>query len=188
MRVLETERLLIRPFTMADVEAVHQEIYISSEVWGPKSREQVADGVRMAMLMSNSPDDAPWAKRAVVLKVDDTFVGQVRLSPSYNYFYRWEEEPDPRYNELEVELAFAFGKQYWGQSYAYEASQSMIRYAFDELNLRRLVNGTGNENLRSINLHRRLGFRIFRALPNNDGIVAVLNNESVKNPSNFGDD
>jgi ribosomal-protein-alanine N-acetyltransferase len=177
MQVLETERLFIRPFTMEDVEDTCREIYTGTEVWGPKTREQVAEGVMMAMLMSQSHDDAPWAKRAVVLKVDGAFIGQVRLSPSQNYFYRWEEEPDPPYNELEVELAFAFGKQYWGQSYAYEASQAMLRYAFDELDLRRLVNGTGDENLRSINLHRRLGFRIFKALPNNEGIVAVLNND-----------
>ena len=176
MQPIETERLLIRPFTMDDVEAVYREIYTSSEVWGPKSKEDAADGVMMAMLMSRSPDDAPWAKRAVVLKEEGTFIGQVRLSPSHNYFYRWEEEPNPRYNELEVELAFAFGKQYWGQSYAYEASVAMIRYAFDELNLRRLVNGTGDDNLRSIALHQRLGFRIFRALPDNDGVVAVLGN------------
>jgi len=153
------------------------EIYTGSEVWGPKTREQVEDGVMMAMLMARSPDDGAWAKRAVVLKEEGTFLGQVRLSPSHNYFYRWEEEPTPRYNELEVELAFAFGKRYWGHGYAYEASQAMIRYAFDELNLRRLVNGTGDENLRSINLHRRLGFRIFKALPSNEGIVAVFNND-----------
>ena len=177
MQILETERLLIRAFTMEDGDATHREIYTGSDVWGPKTPEQVADGVMMAMLMSQNHDDAPWAKRAVVLKDGGTFIGQVRLSTSHNYFYRWEKEPNPRYNELEVELAFAFGKQYWGQSYAYEASQAMIRYAFDELNLRRLVNGTGDENLRSINLHRRLGFRIFKALPNNEGVVAVLNND-----------
>src|SRR4051812_17833192 len=140
MQVLETPRLLIRPFTMDDVEDTYREIYTGSEVWGPKTREQVADGVMMAMLIGQSHDDAPWAKRAIVLKTNGTFIGQVRLSASHNYFYRWEEEPNPRFNELEVELAFAFGKQYWGQSYAYEASQAMIRYAFDELKLRRLVN------------------------------------------------
>ena len=177
MQVLETERLCIRAFTMDDVDAAHQHIYTGAEVWGPKTREQVSDGVMMAMLMARSHDDSPWAKRAVVLKESGAFIGQVRLSPSHNYFYRWAEEPNPRYNEVEVELAFAFGKAYWGQSYAYEASQVMIRYAFDELNLRRLVNGTGDDNLRSINLHRRLGFRLFKALPNNDGVVAVLNND-----------
>ena len=177
MKTFETERLFIRPFCMDDVEATLAQIYTGPDVWGPKTREQVSDGVMMAMLMSRNHDDEPWAKRAVTLKSEGTFIGQVRLSAAHNYFCRWEEEPKPRYNELEVELAFAFGKRHWGQSYAYEASQAMIRYAFDELNLRRLVNGTGEENIRSINLHKRLGFRIFKALPNNEGIVAVLNND-----------
>ena len=176
MQTLETERLFIRAFTIEDVDVALQEIYTGSEVWGPKTREQVSDGVVMAMLMARSPDDGAWAKRAVVLKDSGTFIGQVRLSPSHNYFYRWEEEPNPQYNELEVELAFAFGKRFWGQGFAYEAGNAMVCCAFDELNLRRLVNGTGDDNLRSIRLHRRLGFQLFRALPNNDGVVAVLNN------------
>ena len=184
MRILETQRLFIRPFTLNDVEAAHREIYTGTEVWGPKMREQVTEGVLMAMLMSQSPDDAPWAKRAVVLKESGTFIGQVRLSPSPNSYYRWEEEPTPRYNAVEVELAFAFGKPFWGQSYAYEASLAMIRYAFDELKLPRLVNGTGDDNQRSINLHRRLGFRIFPALPNNEGIVALLNNDDKATTQN----
>jgi RimJ/RimL family protein N-acetyltransferase len=77
-----------------------------------------------------------------------------------------------------VELSFAFGRRFWGKSYAFEASQAMLRYAFDQLRLPRIVNGTGDDNLRSIALHKRLGFRIFRALPNGDGIVAVLDNDS----------
>ena len=181
MQTFETQRLFIRPFTMEDVNGMYQEIYSpEAGVWGPHTREKVADGVMMAMLMGRSSDDAPWAKRAVTLK-DGRFIGQVRLSPSHNYFYRWEEEPTPRYNELEVELMFCFGKRWWGQSYAYEASQAMIRYAFDDLNLHRLVNGTGDDNPRSIALHQRLSFRIFRALPlaghEYEGIVAVLNND-----------
>ncbi|MEI4920795.1 GNAT family N-acetyltransferase, partial [Klebsiella pneumoniae] len=69
-------------------------------------------------------------------------------------------EPASPYNSLEVELAFAFGRRYWGRGYAYEACQSMIRYAFDELKLARLVGGVKAQNTRSINLHRRLGYRI----------------------------
>src|SRR5579871_3206773 len=59
MQIFETERLLIRPFAMDDVEDTLREIYTGSEVWGPKTREQVVDGVMMAMLMSRSPDDGP---------------------------------------------------------------------------------------------------------------------------------
>ncbi|MGC4043263.1 MAG: GNAT family N-acetyltransferase [Armatimonas sp.] len=178
---LETERLIIRPFTLSDIDDVHREVYTSENVWGPKTREYVTDSVTMAMLMSRSPDDAPWAKRAVIRKEDSAFLGQVRLGPSHNYFYRWEEEPNPPCNPVEVELSFAFGESFWGQSYAYEASVEMVRYAFEDLRLPRLLGGTGSDNLRSIQLHKRLGYRIYPALtlegkPDDGGIVAVLNN------------
>lgn len=179
MKVIETERLVIRPFTMDDVEDVHREVYSSAEVWGPRTREQVAEGVQLVVLMG-----APFAKRAVALKNRDTLVGQIRLDAYHNYFYRWEEEPDPPFNPVEVELSFAFGKQFWGKSFAFEASQAMVHYAFKELRLPRLLGGTGMENHRSINLHRRLGYRIFEAFtlegqPSGDGIVTVLNNNAI---------
>lgn len=177
--VLETERLIVRPYTLDDIDVVRRVLYCGPPVWGPHTREQVADSVTMAMLQSQSADDGAWAKRAVTLKETGELVGQVRLGPSRNYFYRWEEEPEPRYNAVEVELAFVFGQEFWGKSYAFEASQAMIRFTFEKLRLPRLVNGTGDDNIRSINLHRRLGFKIFRSLPNNDGVVAVLNNNLV---------
>ena len=179
MKVMETERLLIRHFTMDDIEDVHREVYSSAEVWGPRTREQVVEGVQLAVLMG-----APFAKRAVVLKKGSIFVGQIRLDAYHNYFYRWEEEADPPFNPVEVELSFAFGKQFWGKGYAFEASQAMIRYAFEELRLPRLLGGTGMDNHRSISLHRRLGYRIFEAFtlegqPSGDGIVTVLNNNAI---------
>ncbi len=178
MKVMETERLVIRPFTMNDVDDVHREVYSSAEVWGPRTREQVAEGVQLAVLMG-----APFAKRAVVLKDEGTFIGQIRLDAYHNYFYRWEKEPNPPFNPVEVELSFAFGKRFWGKSYAFEASQAMIRHAFEELKLPRLLGGTGTDNPRSINLHRRLGYQVFEAFtseghPSGDGVVTVLNNNA----------
>ena len=179
MKVMETERLIIRPFTMSDVDDVHREVYSSPEVWGPRTREQVAEGVQLAVLMGE-----PFAKRAVVLKEGGTLVGQIRLDAYHNYFYRWEEEPNPRFCPVEVELSFAFGKQFWGKGYAFEASQAMVHYAFAELRLPRLLGGTGADNHRSIRLHRRLGYRVYEAFtpegqPSGDGIVTVLDNNAV---------
>jgi|GEM_PF-1276912 len=167
---IETERLTLRAFQPEDIEAAHRELYPGS------TRQQVEDTVMQAVYMARNADDAPWAKRAVILRVSNELIGQVRLSACPNYFYRWEEEPEPKYNAPEVELFFAFNPRFWGKSYAYEASVAMIDYAFQTLKIPRLVNGTGSENVRSIALHKRLGFRIFPALPNHDGIVAILEN------------
>lgn len=184
MRTLETQRLLIRPYTLEDIPDVHREIYTSPQVWGPRSQEYTTDSVTIATLMAKG-DAFPWAKRAVVLKEGNVFIGQVRLDPYHNWTYRWEEEPDPPYNTLEVELSFAFGTQYWGKGYAYEASAAMIGYAFEGLRLPRLLGGTGQDNLRSINLHRRLGYSLYKAIPLPDHaewgerVVTVLTNNRL---------
>src|SRR5579871_1674341 len=164
MQILETERLLVRPYTLEDIPDAHREIYTSPQVWGPRSLEYTTDSVTTAMLMAKG-DAFPWAKRAVFLNERNVFIGQVRLDPYHNWTYRWEEEPDPLYNALEVELSFAFGTRYWGHGYAHEASCAMIDYAFEALRLSRLLGGTGADNIRSINLHRRLGYSIYKAIP-----------------------
>ncbi len=184
MPILETEHLLIRPYTLEDIPDVYREVYTDPLVWGPKTLEYVTDSVTTAMLMSKA-DGFPWAKRAVVLKKGDIFVGQVRLDPYQNWTYRWAQEPNPLFNTMEVELSFAFGTQFWGKGYAYEASRAMIHYAFTELRLPRLLGGTGKENIRSINLHRRLGYSIHEAIPLPDHlewgerIVTVLENKML---------
>lgn len=180
MKTFETPRLLLRPLTLADAEAAHREIYSDIEVvqyysgYGVQTLAQVQ--ARIASFMG------AWAKdelgrHAVILKADHTFLGQVHLDGYVNSFARWKDEPDSPFNSLEVELAFAFGQRFWGLGYAMEACQAMIRYAFDDLRLRRLVGGAYLENERSVNFQRKLDFRVEHNLhPDFPGYVTILDN------------
>jgi ribosomal-protein-alanine N-acetyltransferase len=179
MKSMETERLLLRPFTMDDVEDVHREIYSDEAVvhWysgaGVLTVEQTRERVAGHLLAWREE----LGRHAVILKGSHEFCGQVHLSPFVNRWYRRQDEPEPRFNGLEVELAFAFGKRFWGKSYAYEACQAMIRYAFVDLRLPRLVGGAHGDNIRSANLQRRLGYSIEKSA---DGsYVTVLDNSMV---------
>ena len=62
-----------------------------------------------------------------------------------------------RFNPVEVELTYAFGKAHWGKGYAYEACVPMIRYAFDDVGLWRLVTFVDPANHRARKLQDRLG-------------------------------
>jgi [ribosomal protein S5]-alanine N-acetyltransferase len=180
MKPLETPRLLLRPFTIEDAEAAYREIYSDIEVvrhyssLGVQTLEQVR--ARIASYMGAWESDQ-LGRHAVILKENQSFIGQVHLNGYVNSYARLEDEPDSPFNALEVELAFAFGRRYWGQGYAYEACQAVIRYAFDDLRLRRLVGGAALENERSINFHRRLGFRVEHSTnPDSQGYVTILDN------------
>jgi len=186
MKVLETKRLLLRPFILEDVVGLHQEIYSDSEVVRYYSGKGVL--TPEATLQHLTEHLASWrdeelGRHAVVLKENGTFLGQVHLNGYVNSFLRWSDEPSPAYNCVEVELAFAFGRRFWGQGYAFEACTVLIHYAFEELRLRRLLGAFHRLNIRSRNLHQHLGYRIEPNLyPDEKGnYVAILNNFLVAN-------
>jgi|SRR6266545_171493 len=185
MRMLETERLILRPFTLADAGDLHREIYSDLHVVQYYSGKGVMTVAQTQQYLADhvvawQEDDL--GRLAVVLKTTDQLLGQVHLDAYVNRFYRWKDEPNPPYNVVEVELAFAFGRQFWGQRYAYEACQAMIGYAFRDLKLRRLVGGAQLENSRSIRLQRRLGYRIEDSL-DGPGYVTILDNDLIAQPT-----
>jgi RimJ/RimL family protein N-acetyltransferase len=63
-----------------------------------------------------------------------------------------------RHSSPEIELYYRLGRDYWGNGYATEAAREIIRYAFDELRLRRVLAHASIENNGSIALLQRLGF------------------------------
>jgi len=50
-------------------------------------------------------------------------------------------------------------KDYWSKGYGTEAARLLIDYGFQQLNLHRISSGALAFNERSINLHKKLGFR-----------------------------
>ena len=181
MKNLETERLLIRPFTLEDANALHHEIYSDEEVVRYYSGKGVltleATHQHLAEHLASWRDEE-LGRSAVVLKEGGIFIGQVQLNDDVNSFSRWSAEPSPIYNSIEVELAFAFGRRFWGQGYAFEACTALINYAFNDLRLRRLFGGFHGNNTRSRNLHQRLGYTIEPNLYPGEELhyVAILNN------------
>ncbi len=181
MKIMETERLLLRPFTLDDVDGVYQEIYSDNEVVryysgkGVRTREETLQHVTEHLA---SWREEELGRHAVILKTNGAFVGQVHFNTYVNSFARWSAEPSPDYNPVEVELAFAFGRRFWGQGYAYEACMKLIHYAFSELRLRRLIGNFRGPNIHSRKLHERLGYQIEPNLhPDEIGnYVAILNN------------
>lgn len=64
------------------------------------------------------------------------------------------------WNQRVAWLAMALGPRYWGQGYGTEALDLTIRYAFTEMNLRRLQLTVFANNLRAVRLYERVGFQL----------------------------
>lgn len=178
MREMETARLLLREFRESDYNDILANVYSDQAVWGMYSSiGDKPDKIRRRFLhRCYQPSNAEFGFRAVQLKATGQVIGQVHLEPHVLEHRSIPGDPPSPFGTIEVELAFAFGKPYWGQGYAYEACLPMIDYAFRQLKLPRLVGGAMTANNRSINLHRRLGYRIAPDPIDPVFVVAVLDN------------
>lgn len=48
----------------------------------------------------------------------------------------------------------------WGNGYAFEASETIINYCFESLNLRKINLGVVENNVSAVNLYKKLGFSV----------------------------
>jgi RimJ/RimL family protein N-acetyltransferase len=59
-----------------------------------------------------------------------------------------------------AELHYWLGKQYWGQGYGTEVAKRVIKYAFEELKLKRLEVNHMTRNIRSQHVIEKCGFQL----------------------------
>lgn len=166
--VIETERLLLRRFTIDDAQLVY-ELNADSEVTyythDPiDSVEQAKEVLERSIL----PQYALYnhGRWAVHLKYDLAFIGWCGLK------YR------PALNE--VDLGYRFKKDAWGKGYATEAAWHCIRYGFERLYLRAITGRAEPENKGSLRVLEKCGM-LYRRQEQIDG--SLVRTYEIINPS-----
>ncbi|HZO89716.1 MAG TPA: GNAT family N-acetyltransferase [Chthonomonadaceae bacterium] len=170
--MIETERLLIRPFFATDVDELYCLVYADFEVrdaWSDARETPEAFRRRFSTSKLWHAEDG-FGFRALLRKEDKALMGLMgfqRYTPdedtSYIVFENGSSPVGCNPNVVEVELTYALGRPYWKQGYATEAGKALIAEGFACLGIHRIINAVSPLNLNSINLMKRLGFRI---LPN----------------------
>ena len=148
---LRTERLDIRPFTAEDLDDAYAYRRLPEVTaylyWGPRTREQVAEKLAEQARMCTLLDvDVPGLKLAVVWREKDTVVGEVDL--------RWVDR-----EQRTAETGFVFNPAYAGMGLASEAATEMLRYAFEDAGLHRVIGRCDADNDASWRLMERIGMR-----------------------------
>lgn len=67
------------------------------------------------------------------------------------------------------ELLYGYCRDSWGKGYGYEAADSFVAFFFDKIGLGRLIATSNKENIATVKILNRLGFK-FIDLINNDGM------------------
>jgi [ribosomal protein S5]-alanine N-acetyltransferase len=163
MRQLETSRLLIRPFTAMDLDGYAA---LTGASFGrPTGRHVCRDRLAYYELGERVLEELhqpPYGDRAMVMKETGRLIGAVGFVPSLGPFGQlpfFGRAQRARFTP-EVGLFWAVLPEHRGRGLASEAAAAVVRYAFDELNLQRVVATTEYDNAASVAVMRRIGMTI----------------------------
>lgn len=145
---IETERLVMRAYDMADLHQLHGVLYSDPEAMKLLGGPRELVGTRASLERSiNQQEQAGFSFWPVIERVSGRMIGEAGLFPLA------PGGPD-------VALGYAFGSGYWGQGYASEASRAVLDEAFGPLGMDHVVAITREANRRSRHVLTKLGFRM----------------------------
>jgi RimJ/RimL family protein N-acetyltransferase len=151
--LLETERLVLRRFTEADVDHLFDldndpEVMHFINGGTPTPRDVIQNDILPGFLHYDEcfPGYGVWA---TIEKTTGDFLGWLSFRPA-------QDAPG------EVVLGYRLHKAAWGKGYATEGARALIRKGFTELSVQRVVATTYQDNLASRRVMEKLGMRLVR--------------------------
>ena len=143
--MLQTPRLLLRPFTVDDLDAfaaICGDPIVMRFYPAPWTRDEAEAFIRRNM---ERQEELGYSRFAVIHREDERLIGFCGLGMM---------EVD---GVWEVELGYMLDRSYWGRGLAPEAAREWIRHAFEDLRLPRLISLIYNENTPSIRVAEKNG-------------------------------
>ena len=125
--ILETTRLVLRPFTLADASDVQRlagaRAIASTTLNVPHPYE---DGMAEQWICTHQEryEKGELVNFALVLRTDHTFLGAMGLQINQQY--------------ASAELGYWIGQPFWSQGYCTEAARAVLGYGFEVLGLNRV--------------------------------------------------
>jgi RimJ/RimL family protein N-acetyltransferase len=147
MKTLETERLILRKYKNDDFDAVHSYagcvenlLYLS---FGPNSEEDTRGFIGRAIAQAEENPISNY-EYAVVIKETNAMIGGCWIEPS---------------DGDQAMLGWCLHRDYWNKGYCTELGKALLKFGFEELNLRRIFAFCHVENIGSYKVMEKIGMR-----------------------------
>lgn len=148
MEILETERLLLRPFTEGDAEQMFRNWTSDARcakymLWEPDpSLEQTRQ--HLAEILQRYRENPLFFRWAITLRQDKEVIGSMQLRPVEN--------------SVETGgVGYVIGQNWWGQGYMAEALTAVIRYGFERVEFKSICASHFPENPASGRVMQKAG-------------------------------
>jgi RimJ/RimL family protein N-acetyltransferase len=149
--VLETERLLLRPYTPDDREHVVA-LFTDPEVAryvgaGVQTEEEAERG--FGRIFTHVYATGAFDVWGVFAKGDGAYVGHAEIKPRRDALARPGDH----------EIIYVLARPSWGRGFATELARRVVEYGFSELRLARICATVDPDNAASIHVLEKLGMR-----------------------------
>ena len=147
MRILETERLILRHLVPDDLDHLFA-LYSDAETRqyfpeGTLTYEETKE--ELEWFLNGHPEHPELGLWATMYKETNRFIGRCGLLP-------WTID-----GRTEVEVAYLLDKSYWRQGLGTEAAQAIAQYGFEQLHLSRLICLIYRRNQASVKVAQNIG-------------------------------
>lgn len=146
--MLETERLILRPWKASDAEDLYE--YAKDKSIGPAAGWPVHTSIENSLEIIKDVLSANETY-AVCLKKDQKAIGSVGLMIG--------QSSNLKLPDTEAEIGYWIGKPFWGQELIPEAVKELLRHGFEDLKLEKIWCGYFEKNLKSKRVQEKCGFR-----------------------------
>lgn len=167
---LRTERLLLRPFTDADLDWFHdlqsREDVTRYLIWGPQSRQETRAMLGRIKSLTSFESEGRGIRLAAVLPASGVAVGDISL---------WWRSREHRQGEI----GFVIHPDHQGHGYATEAAAALMEVGFRQVGLHRIEGHADARNTASTRVMERLGMRREAQLRENEFIKGEWSDEVI---------
>lgn len=147
---IHTDRLILRPFEPSDAEGAFE--WLGDPVvmqFTPAGPDKSIEETRARLVgYQNHQKAHGFSKWLIVERDSGVAIGDSGLLVLQDYGW--------------VDLGFRFAQPYWGKGLATEVASAWVRTAFDELGVSRLGTFVHPENVASVHVLEKVGFRAER--------------------------
>jgi RimJ/RimL family protein N-acetyltransferase len=149
MRILETERLILRTWKKEDTEVyfeINNDPKVIKFLKGPLNIEEVKEFIIYANTLQEKHRYSLWAAE---IKKTSEFIGFIGLN-----YIDWPAHFTPT-----VEIGWRLSSKYWNNGYATEGAKAALNYGFNQCKLNQIVAITTPANIASINVMEKIGMK-----------------------------
>lgn len=167
MKILETSRLILRSWSLADAERLFEicsDADVMRYIGTGKHYERIEQARDFLNWAINYERENGFCRWAVIEKDSGFIIGSCGFA-----------RPN---GAEEVELGYLFVREKWGKGYATEAAIACLRYGFGKLDFREIIAMTALDNSASRNVLEKIGFvkRGVEKIGNEDSLIYIAGN------------